>query len=80
MKKYARVFKYLANYKGEAFLYIVFIVLSILFSLISFGMLLPFLEIIFNGNKLGAGGGMLGNTDNPVVKFIREFLDKSIRE
>ena len=80
MKKYARVFTYLSQYKGEAVLYIVFILLSILFSLVSFGMLLPFLEIIFNGNKLGASGGMLGDSNNPVVNYIRNFLSQSISE
>ena len=80
MKKYARVFKYLSHYKGEAVLYIVFILLSILFSLISFGMLLPFLEIIFNGKQMAEGGSMLSGTTNPVVLYIRDFLDRSISE
>ncbi|HEX8314481.1 MAG TPA: hypothetical protein VF609_05800, partial [Flavisolibacter sp.] len=56
MKKYARVFKYLSHYKGEAALYILFILLSIIFSLISLGMLFPFLEMIFNGDKPGVTG------------------------
>ncbi|MBB1284929.1 ABC transporter ATP-binding protein [Flavisolibacter sp. BT320] len=80
MKKYARVFIYLSQYKGEAFLYIVFILLSILFSLVSFGMLLPFLEMIFNGDQLGESGGMLGDSSNPVVSYIRTFLTESIQQ
>ena len=79
MKKYARVFTYLSQYKGEAVLYIIFILLSVVFSLVSFGMLLPFLEMIFNGSQLGMGGGMLGDSNNPVVNYIRSFLDESIR-
>ncbi|HEV7329913.1 MAG TPA: ABC transporter ATP-binding protein [Flavisolibacter sp.] len=79
MKKYARVFTYLSQYKGEAVLYIVFILLSIVFSLVSFGMLLPFLEMIFNGDQLREGGGMLGDSSNPVVNYIRNFLTESIR-
>ncbi|GAA4745305.1 ABC transporter ATP-binding protein [Flavisolibacter ginsenosidimutans] len=75
MKKYARVFKYLSHYKGEAFLYILFILLSIVFSLISLGMLLPFLEMIFNGAK---GTGLLNNSDNALVNFIRHTLTESI--
>lgn len=73
MKKYARVFTYLSQYKGEAFLYILFILLSIVFSLVSLGMLLPFLEMIFNGNS----GGMLSNSNNPMVNYIRQVLDDS---
>ncbi|HVF96153.1 MAG TPA: hypothetical protein VM871_02465, partial [Flavisolibacter sp.] len=72
MKKYARVFKYLSQYKGEAFLYILFIVLSILFSVVSLGMLLPFLEMIFNGSN-----SMLGDSNNPVVNYIRRVLLES---
>ncbi len=74
MKKYARVFRYLSQYKGEAVLYILFIFLSIIFSLVSLGMLLPFLEMIFNAGKRP---GMLDNTTNPVVIYIRELLFKS---
>jgi len=42
MKKYARVFKYINAYKGSIALYVLFIILSILFSIISIGMLMPF--------------------------------------
>lgn len=76
MKKYARVFNYLSHYKAEAFLYIVFILLSIVFSLVSLGMLAPFLEMIFNGKKIGSG--MLDGTNNSVVNYIRQFLLESI--
>lgn len=73
MKKYARVFKYLSQYKGEAFLYVVFVLLSIVFSLVSLGMLLPFLEMIFNAGK----GSVLANTDKPWVAFIQRTLTES---
>ncbi|HUC83201.1 MAG TPA: ABC transporter ATP-binding protein [Flavisolibacter sp.] len=73
MKKYARVFKYLGQYKGEAFLYILFILLSIIFSLVSLGMLMPFLEMIFNAGKQG----FFGDSSNPVVNFIRRLLEES---
>lgn len=73
MKKYARVFRYLSQYKGEAFLYIIFILLSIVFSLVSLGMLLPFLEMIFNGTK----GTLLSDSNNPLVNYIRRLLEES---
>jgi ATP-binding cassette, subfamily B, bacterial MsbA len=75
MKKYARVFKYISQYKSEAFLYILFIVLSIIFSLVSLGMLFPFLEMLFNGDK---PGGLTGNSTNALVMFIRRLLLKGI--
>jgi len=74
MKKYARVFKYLSHYKGEAFLYILFIVLSVLFSLVSLGMLFPFLEMIFTKGK-GVTG--LGDSSNPVVMWVRQVITDS---
>lgn len=78
MKKYARVFKYLSQYKAEAFLYIFSILLSIVFSLVSLGMLAPFLEMIFNGKQTGAG--LLDHTNNSVVNYIRQFLVESINK
>jgi len=77
MKKYSRVFKYIKQYKGEAFLYILFIVLSIIFSLASLGMLFPFLEMIFNGDKQGTSG-FVQNSDNKIVNFVRNLLVDSI--
>jgi ATP-binding cassette, subfamily B, bacterial MsbA len=50
MKKYSRVFGYLAHYKMGIFWYFVNILLSVVFSLVSLGMLLPFLNLIFDVN------------------------------
>ena len=47
MKQYARVFRYLARYKSNIGLYLLTTVLSIVFSLVSIGMLMPFLQLIF---------------------------------
>jgi len=76
MKKYARVFKYISEYKSEAFLYILFIVLSIIFSLISLGMLFPFLEMLFNGDK--GVSGLVSSSDSTAVRFVRKTLVNSI--
>lgn len=75
MKKYARVFKYISQYKSEAFLYILFTILSIVFSLVSLGMLLPFLEMLFNGDK---PGGLTTDSTNSLVQFIRHLLLQGI--
>lgn len=77
MKKYSRVFRYISQYKSEAFLYILFIVLSIVFSLASLGMLFPFLEMLFNGDKPG-NTGFIGNTSNATVLYVRTQLMESI--
>jgi subfamily B ATP-binding cassette protein MsbA len=77
MKKYARVFRYISQYKSDAFLYILFIVLSIIFSLVSLGMLFPFLEMLFNGDKAGTTG-FIGNSESSAVRYVRNLLAQSI--
>lgn len=54
-----------------------FIVLSIIFSLVSLGMLFPFLEMLFNGEKPGATG-FVSNSENATVRFVRDQLVESI--
>ena len=48
MKQFQRIFKYLGEYKGKIALYFLFILLSILFSMVSLAMLAPFLKLLFN--------------------------------
>lgn len=52
MKKYARLIKYLKVYKANIALYFLFILLSIVFSIISIGALPFFLKIIFDKNAV----------------------------
>jgi subfamily B ATP-binding cassette protein MsbA len=77
MKQYSRVFGYIKQYKSDAVLYFLFIILSIIFSLISVGMFFPFLEMIFNGTDSGMGG-LTKNSSNKLVVYVREFLVDSI--
>lgn len=61
MKKFERIFKYLAVYKGKLLLYFLFTVLSVVFSVISLAALAPFLDIIFNpGHQQPIKSGALG--------------------
>lgn len=76
MKKYSRVFAYLKNYKLKVFLYFLFTVLSIVFSILSIGMLMPFLELIFNTGS----SGIIQQSNNPVVSEIRKILTSSISD
>jgi subfamily B ATP-binding cassette protein MsbA len=73
MKKYSRIFGYLGKYKSGIFLYFLFIILSVAFSIISVGMLMPFLELIFNGDK-SAMGDLTKESNNPDIKYIRDAL------
>jgi ATP-binding cassette, subfamily B, bacterial MsbA len=74
MKKYATVFRYLKSYKPQIGLYFLFIILSIVFSIVSVGMLMPFLELIFNSDN----SGITKSTNNPIIRFIRDTLSDSI--
>jgi len=70
MKKYSRIFKYLGQYKGQIFLYFLFIILSVVFSVVSLGMLAPFFDLIFKQNTTG------GQTqhDNPLINSFKELI------
>lgn len=72
MKQYSRIFSYLGAYKGKISLYFLFILLSILFSIVSMGMLMPFLQLIFTGK------GMTNDTNNVVIQFINNQLNHSL--
>ncbi|MDE3236241.1 MAG: ABC transporter ATP-binding protein [Bacteroidota bacterium] len=52
MKKYARVFRYLRSHELTIFLYFIYTVLSVVFSLLSIGTLPFFLKLIFLKEKL----------------------------
>ncbi len=51
MKKYARLFRYLAAYKTNIALYFLFIILAIVFSVVSIGSLPFFIDLIFTKGK-----------------------------
>jgi subfamily B ATP-binding cassette protein MsbA len=76
MKRYARIFKYINAYRSSVMLYVLFILLSIVFSIVSIGMLMPFFELIFNGDSGSAG--LIKESENGIVKYIRNFLLQSI--
>lgn len=73
MKQYARIFQYLNAYKGKIFLYFLFILLSILFSIVSIAMLMPFLQLIFTGtDSFGKA------SSNPLIQSVNDLLARSI--
>ena len=70
MKKYSRIFNYLKSYKSKIALYFLCIILSIVFSIVSFGMLAPFFDLIFNGDSTGISKTI----DNPVMESLRSMM------
>ena len=70
MKKYSRIFNYLKSYKSKIALYFLCIILSIVFSIVSFGMLAPFFDLIFNGDSTSISKTI----DNPVMESLRTMM------
>ncbi len=68
MKRYSRIFKYIAQYKREVFWYCFSIFFSIIFSIISLGMLMPFLDLIFNN------AAVVPSSANAVSGTLQNFL------
>src|SRR5436190_2334989 len=71
MKKYSRVFHYLTHYKPAIAWYFVSILLSIIFSIVSIGMLLPFMQLIFDVQQLS----IPKSSGNFLMKWINENLN-----
>lgn len=81
MKQYARIFTYLREYKGKIGLYFLFTVLSIVFSIVSIGMLMPFLQLIFTDPRPEClNCGISQTSNNPLVQSINDFLYGSIEK
>lgn len=64
MKKLSRLFTYLGDYKGKIALYFIYNLLAIIFSIGSFGALIPVLSVLFNVSgsapKLSANADLVG--------------------
>lgn len=79
MKKYARLFKYLSPLKGNIVLYVLFTILSVAFSIVSLGMLIPFLDLLFNPGKkvyaLPAGGLNSSTLLQTLSYYITKMID-----
>lgn len=74
MKQYSRILKYLLDYKGKIFFYFLFTFLSIVFSIVSIGMVMPFLQLIFLDT-----GAPLSSSNNPVIQSLNEFLYNAVK-
>lgn len=72
MKNLSKMLRYLADYKGKIALYFTVILLSVVFSLFSFTMLAPVLQVLFMGSQkpMFTGGNILNritNTFNDII-------------
>jgi subfamily B ATP-binding cassette protein MsbA len=80
MKQFQRIFKYLGVYKRKIALYFLFILLSILFSMVSLAMLAPFLKLLFNPEELQLTKPAFSLSASGILKTMMYQISVLIRE
>ncbi|MCX6293685.1 MAG: ABC transporter ATP-binding protein [Sphingobacteriales bacterium] len=75
MKRYSRIFNYLKSYKPAIFQYLVTILLSIFFSVLSLAMLFPFLQLLFGVNQATS----VKSNSNFVMQWVNDYLGNLIK-
>ncbi len=78
MNKYARIFTYLKSYKPQLLGYVLCIILSTIFSILSIGMLMPFLELIFVGKSGIVDLASSGESSNRLMNWMRESMNNFV--
>jgi ATP-binding cassette, subfamily B, bacterial MsbA len=76
MKKYARLYSYLTEYKANIGLYFLFILLSIVFSIISIGSLPFFIKIIFDPSNTPVVKPQHITSSTDFINFISYYLQQ----
>ena len=79
MKKYARLFSYLGAYKLNIGLYFLFIVLAIVFSIVSIGSLPFFLDLIFTKGKAEVVKPEVVNSSQDFIRYISFYLQELVK-
>src|SRR5690606_25293226 len=72
MKNLVKLLRYLSPYKGKIALYFASSLLAIIFALFSFGMLVPVLQVLFNGDQKPetSGSGVVSD----ITAFIHHVI------
>ncbi len=78
MKKYLGLLKYSKPYRTNIFLYFLFTLLSIVFSVVSIGMLFPFMDIIFTGGALVTQKPEAALNAASMLKSLQYYLSQII--
>ena len=78
MKKYARLFRYLAAYRANIALYFLFIILTIVFSVLSIGSLPFFLDLMFTKGKEVLPKPESLSSSQDIIKYISYQLQELI--
>jgi len=75
MKRYSRIFNYLKSYKPAIIQYLITILLSIFFSVLSLAMLFPFLQLLFGVNQATS----IKSSSNFVMQWVNNYLGNLIK-
>jgi subfamily B ATP-binding cassette protein MsbA len=80
MKRFSTILKYLSDQKGYVALYFIFNLLSVLFSLVSLTMLVPFLQLLFGKEKMVEQMPRVTFSASSVLDYIKYILGILIKE
>ncbi len=80
MKRFSTILKYLKDQKGYVALYFLVNLLSILFSLVSLTMLVPFLQLLFGKEKMVEQAPTLTFSASSLLDYIKYILGILIRD
>ncbi len=80
MKRFSTILKYLSDQKGSVALYFVLNLLSVLFSLVSLTMLVPFLQLLFGKEKMVEHMPRVTFSASSVLDYIKYILGILIRD
>ncbi|WEK37338.1 MAG: ABC transporter ATP-binding protein [Candidatus Pseudobacter hemicellulosilyticus] len=80
MKRFSLILFYLRHQKGQILLYLVFILLSIIFSLISLAMLAPFLQLLFGQEALVIDKPTFTLNSSGLILYLKYLLSQLIRQ
>ncbi|MEO8771178.1 MAG: ABC transporter ATP-binding protein [Ferruginibacter sp.] len=77
MKRYSRIFRYLRDYKGSIVWYLFTTVMAIAFSVISLGMLFPFMQLLFKVNS--SATEVASQSKNDLMRWVNDQLTGLIK-
>lgn len=80
MKRFSRILFYLRSQKRNIVLYLIFILFSIIFSLISLAMLAPFLQLLFGQEELVMQEPVFEYSAKWLLNYLKYFLSQIISE
>jgi subfamily B ATP-binding cassette protein MsbA len=80
MKRFSTILKYLKDQTGSVVLYILFSLLSVVFSLFSLAMLAPFLQLLFSKEKLMTAAPVFRFSASGMLDYFKYYLSTLMLE